>query len=81
MIKRRVLFDINGFLNDLDSCFFNERFDLIDDTVQRYKDFLRESTESIQEQTKKYIMTQHLVIDNEDIRSYVEACHRLNFEK
>ncbi len=81
MTTRRVLFDITRFLNDLDACFYNERPDLIDETIQRYKDFLLMCPESIRKQTMDFVNKHRLVTEYEDIRSYIEACHKQNFEK
>lgn len=80
MKTRRVTFNINGFLQDL-TAVLDDRPDLVDDVVQRYKDFLGRTSEPIRTSTKQYIDGHILVVGNEDIKSYLDACHRANFEK
>ena len=81
MTTRRVTFNLNKFLEELHSCFYMDRPDLIDDTVQKYKDFLTRANERIRKVSIKYVENHVLYVDNQQVNSYIKACHRLNFDK
>lgn len=80
MTTRRTTFRLSGFLEDLQGS-IAEAPDRIDDVVQTYKDFLSRTKEPLLSQVKGYINNHPLVTDNEKVRSFVVACHKLNFEK
>ena len=81
MTTRRVTFNLNNFLEELHPCFYMDRPDLIDDTVQKYKDFLLNTNKRIREVSKKHVENHVLYTDNKQVKSYIDACHRLNFDK
>lgn len=79
---KRLTFNLNKFISDLDACIETERYDLIHDTVQTYKDFLEHcSSDRIKNQSKSYVENHYLVTDNEEVRSYITACHKPHFRK
>lgn len=78
-MSRRVTFRLNQFLEGLEYILL-ERTDLIDDHVQFYKDFLSHASDDIRGQVKSYMDLHPLVSGNQEIRSYVDACHRPYFE-
>ena len=73
---KRITFNLNTFITDLHNCYAHETYDLIDDVVQKYKDFLRHASEGIQVDSKAYLMGHWLVKDDEVIKSYITACHK-----
>ena len=77
---RRKVFDLNDFLYDLNYSLEDEP-NMIDDVVQRYKDFLSHTREPLLSNVKKYVDNHSLVTHNERVKSFVSACHRLNFQK
>lgn len=79
MTTRRVTFNLNGFLEELQLAVI-DRPDLIDDTVERYKNFLSRTTENIRNISKDYINKHTLVAGNEEVKSYIDYCHNLDFE-
>lgn len=80
MTTRRTTFNLNDFLGDLRYA-LTERTDLIDDEVQRYKDFLGRTKEPLKSKVIKYVNNHTLVTDNKELRSYIVACHTSNFVK
>lgn len=65
---------------DLHNCYFHETYDLIDDVVQRYKDFLSRTRPEIAEKSKEYLM-KHWVVESDNtgiMESYIVACHKKN---
>lgn len=74
-VTRRVTFNIKNFLQDLMNSLV-DRPDLIDDTVQTYKDYLSRADEGIKNNVKDYVNTHPLVLENQELRSYIEVCHR-----
>ena len=81
MIIRRVTFNLNAFLEELEVVFSDELYDQIDDTIQRYKDFLSWTNEDIRKKSMTYIENHPLFIDNQKVNSFVTACHKPYFEK
>lgn len=79
-ITRRKVFDLNNFLYDLNYS-LEEQPIMIDDTVQRYKDFLSHTSEPLLSNVKKYVDNHCLVVDNERVKSFILACHRPKLEK
>lgn len=73
---KRLTFNLNTFIVDLHNCYAEETYDMIDDVVQRYKDFLSRAKPEIQKKSKEYLMKHDLVKGDEIIRSYVVACHK-----
>lgn len=76
---RRITFNINNFLKELQEDLI-DRHDMIDDTVQKYKDFLGHSSEKIREDSKNYVNKHPLVLEDQVIKSFIDACHKLNFD-
>lgn len=77
---RRKVFNLGGFIEDLTFC-VDDRPEMIDDIVQTYKDFLSHTHEPLLTSVKSYVDNHVLVIENEKVRSFIVACHKLNFEK
>ena len=75
MIERRVVFHINRFIEDLSLCLSEGKTDMIDETVQRYKDFLNEAEEPILSSTKEYVEKHPSVTRNQEVKSYIMPCH------
>lgn len=73
---KRVTFNLNAFIIDLHNCYAEQTYDMIDDVVQRYKDFLSRTSPKIREASKEYLMRHYLVREDEVIKSYVVACHK-----
>ena len=73
---KRITFNLNNFITDLHNCYAEETYDMIDDVVQRYKDFLSRSSPKIAEASRKYLMEHYLVQEDEIIESYIVACHK-----
>lgn len=79
-IVRRKVFDLSGFLYNLNYTIEDEP-EMIDDVVQTYKDFLSHTSEPLLSNVKKYVDNHSLVVNNERVKSFIVACHKLNFEK
>lgn len=75
---RRLTFNLNSFLVDLNSALV-ENPQNIDYEIQRYKDFLSHSKEPIRDSAMTYVDKHVLVTGNQEVRSYIEVCHRLEF--
>lgn len=73
---RRVTFNLNMFVTDLHNCYEHEKYDLIDDVVQTYKDFIRRADDDIIDKSKEYLMNHELVKEGDIIKSYIIACHK-----
>jgi len=73
---RRLTFNLNDWAFALHDCYLYETYDMIDDVVQRYKDFLSNARPEIQEASKNYLMRHFLIENDETIKSYVTACHK-----
>ena len=80
MTTRRITFNIDSFIRELDADLI-DRQDMIDDTVQKYKDFLGHASEKIREASKNYVNSHMLVVNNQQLKSFTDACHKLNFDK
>jgi hypothetical protein len=48
---------------------------MIDDEVQRYKDFLERTKEPLKSDVKSYSEKHPLVVENKRLRSFIKACH------
>jgi len=79
MVTRRTIFNLDDFLQDLSLCFEEERYDLVHDTVQKYKDFLKRSNKKVLSSSMKYVNNHHLVTDDEVVSSYIRSCHKPYF--
>ena len=79
-MKKRVTFNLNNFIMDLYNCYIHETYDLIDDVVQRYKDFLSHTKPEIAEKSRVYLMKHWVVMNDETgtLASYIVACHKKN---
>lgn len=73
---KRITFNLNNFITDLHNCHAHETYDLIDDVVQKYKDFLRHASPTIQDSSKAYLLKHWLVKESEIMKSYIIACHK-----
>lgn len=73
---KRITFNLNTFIIDLHNCYAEETYDMIDDVVQRYKDFLSHASPEIVEASRKYLMGHELVKEDKIIESYIVACHK-----
>lgn len=73
---KRITFNLNTFIEDLSNCYVHESYGMIDDVVQRYKDFLSHARPEIKTKSKEYLMGHYLVKGNDTIKSYVVACHK-----
>jgi hypothetical protein len=77
---RRKIFDLDNFLLNLGYT-IEDRPIMIDDVVQTYKDFLSHTSEPLLSRVKDYVNRHSLVTEDEKVKSFIDACHRLNFEK
>lgn len=75
MTTRRITFNINTFLCDLENC-LSDNTEMIDDVVQVYKDFMDRVDEPLKTQVLLYVNKHPLVTGNEELRSYIDACNR-----
>lgn len=75
MTTRRITFNINSFLCDLENC-LSDNTEMIDDVVQVYKDFMNRVEEPLKIQVLNYVNKHPLVTGNQELRSYIEACNR-----
>lgn len=71
---RRVVFNIAEFIEEL-QWVLEDYPELIDDTVQKYKDFLSRTKEPLLFSIKKYAINHPLVVENKRLRSFILACH------
>jgi hypothetical protein len=79
-ITRRKIFDLDNFLHEL-SYAVEDDTDSIDDVAQTYKDFLSHTSKELTSCVKRYVNSHFLVTDNERVKSFITACHKMNFEK
>ena len=75
MVERRVVFRINRFIEDLSLCLSEDNIEDVDDTLERYRDFLYGAEEGLKNCTINYIDNHPLVVENKEIRSYIESCY------
>ena len=73
-MARRIVFNIADFIETLNET-IQENPDMIDDEVQRYKDFLSRTKEPLLFAVKKYAINHPLVVENKRLRSFILACH------
>lgn len=78
---RRLTFNLNNFLEELNSCFYSEKPDLIHETVEKYKTFLSRANKNIRENSIKYVKNHTLYTDNVQVKSYIDYCHNTSFNK
>ena len=71
---RRVTFNMIDFLENLQEV-IEDNPEMIDDEVQRYKDFLKRTPEPLAESIKYYMEKNPLVLENKRLRSFILACH------
>lgn len=77
-LKKRLTFNLNDFIIELQECYLHETYDKIDDVVQRYKDFLGHAKPEIAEKSRSYLMN-HWIVKGDETRtfeSYISACHK-----
>lgn len=74
METRRITFNLDQFITDLEEV-IKDNPDMIDDEVQRYKDFLSRTQEPLLLSIKNYAEKHPLVLENKRLRSFILACH------
>ena len=78
MITRRITFNLNQFLQDLNTA-LEDKTGLIDDEVQRYKEFLSRTKEPLLSDVQRYVNNHPLVTGNQRLKSFIMACHVISF--
>lgn len=71
---RRITFNIADFIENLQEV-LHDNPDMIDDEVQRYKDFLERIKEPLKTDVKAYAERHPLFLENKRLRSFIKACH------
>lgn len=74
METRRITFNILDFLENLQEV-IEDNPDMIDDEIQRYRDFLNRTKEPLLSSVKNYVEKSPLVIENKRLSSFILACH------
>jgi len=76
-IKRRVTFNLNDFIEELDWCLtVEQRHEDIHDVVEKYKSFLSRAEPKLIPQVKSYIDRHPMVVGNTKIKSFISACYK-----
>lgn len=71
---RRITFNIAEYLENLQEVIVDNP-DMIDDEVQRYKEFLERTKEPLKTEVKNYAERHPLTLENKRLRSFILACH------
>ena len=74
MTTRRIVFNLNNFLEDFEEVLAH-RPDLIDDEVQRYKCFLSRTKEPLKTQVISYVSKHRLMSQNPRLKSFIMSCY------
>jgi hypothetical protein len=72
---RRTTFNLNSFLEDL-TIALDDRSDLIDYEVEKYKTFLSHTKSPLTLSVMDYVNKHRLVTGNQEIKSYIDTCHK-----
>lgn len=72
---RRTTFNLNNFLVDL-SLALEDRTDLVEYEVDRYKTFLSRTKAPLVNSVMNYVNKHKLVTGNQEVKSYIDACHK-----
>jgi len=74
METRRITFSLTEYLENLQEV-IHDNPDMIDDEVQRYKDFLSRTKEPLLLSVKKFTINHPLVLDDTRLKSFILSCH------
>lgn len=74
---RRVTFNLNSFIEELQTCLLWEnKHEEIDDVVQTYKDFLSRTDENLITKIKGYVDNHPIVLEDSNLKSFISACYK-----
>lgn len=74
---RRVTFNLQGFIEELQTCLlWEDRHEDIDDVVQTYKDFLKRTDEGLVVKVKSYVDNHPVVMGDSNLKSFISACYK-----
>jgi hypothetical protein len=74
METRRITFNLTDYLENLQEV-IEDNPDMIDDEVQRYRDFLSRTKEPLLFSIKSFTINHPLVLDNKRLKSFILSCH------
>jgi hypothetical protein len=74
METRRITFSLTEYLENLQEV-IEDNPDMIDDEVQRYRDFLSRTKEPLLLSVKNFTINHPLVLDNKRLKSFILSCH------
>ena len=75
-VTRRVRFNLNHFIEELDLCLeLEDRHEDIDDVVQTYKTFIGRVDKEMGGKVKKYVFSHPQVKNNPNLKSFISACY------
>ena len=75
-VNRRVKFNLNNFIEELNSCLeLEERNCEIDDVVQTFKTFIQRIDDNMGKKVKSYVYKHPQVINNSNLKSFISACY------
>ena len=76
--KKRVVFSLSNFIEELESCVLNSERNIdIDDVVQEFKDFLsRVKDKSLLISIKNYTDSHPTLLKNKKVKSFVDCSYR-----
>lgn len=75
MITRRITFNLNDFLTNLNLALENKS-ELVENEVQKYKDFLSHTKQPLKDSAMDYVNKHNLTTGSQKVRSFIEACHK-----